>query len=89
MSKIFILSGVKGLSSHIQENSLLMVSEESILSINIISQCGNNYDELYLRNDDGSSSVWEYMLPVQHFGNIYNCTISNNIYKQLTQKAIG
>ena len=61
MPIIFILSGVKGLSSYIQENSLLMVSEESIFLINIILQYGNNHDDFHLRNDDGNSSVWGYI----------------------------
>ena len=40
---------------------------------------------LLLRNVDGSSSNWEYHLPVQPYLNIYSYSISDKIYQQLTQ----
>lgn len=44
---------------------------------------------LRLRNVDESSFLWKYYLPVQSHGNIYSCPISNEIYQQLTQHAVG
>ena len=87
MSQIFSHSGAKVLSSYIKKNSLLVESEESVLSINVILQsviC----DGLHWRNVDGSSSAWEYHLPMEPFGNIYSYSISNKIYQQLTQHTV-
>ena len=46
-------------------------------------------DGLHLRNVDGSSSAWEYHLPMQPFGNINRYLISNEIYQRLTQHTVG
>ena len=46
-------------------------------------------DGLHLRNVDRSSSAWEYHLPMQPFGNIFNYSISNKIYQQLIQHTLG
>ena len=68
------------LSSCIKKNALLVGSEKSILSISVISQVltkvtASNPCGLYLRNIDGSSSVWEYLLPIKLFRNFYNYCI--------------
>ena len=44
---------------------------------------------LCLRNVDESISLWKYYLQVQSHGNIYSCSISKEIYQQLTQYAVG
>ena len=46
-------------------------------------------DGLHSRNVDGSSSAWEYHLPVRPYGNIHSYSISNEIYQQLTQDTVG
>ena len=43
---------------------------------------------LLLRNVDGSSSNWEYHLPVQPYLNIYSYSISDKTYQQLTQHTV-
>ena len=72
-----------------RKNPLLVGLGESVLSINVISQFSIIRDGLHLRNVDGSSSAWEYHLPVQSFGNIFGYAISNEIYQQSTQHTVG
>ena len=44
---------------------------------NVIPKLQVIRDGLHLRNVNGSSSVWEYHIPLQPLGNIYSYSISN------------
>ena len=46
-------------------------------------------DGLHLKSVDGSTCFWEYYLPMQHYGNTYSYSISNEIYQQFTQHIAG
>ena len=46
-------------------------------------------DGLHFRNVNGSSSAWEYHIPMQPHWNICSYSISNEIYQQLTQHTVG
>ena len=42
-----------------------------------------------IRDVNGNSSVWEYDLSMQLYGNTYSYSIPNEIYQQLSQHTVG
>ena len=81
-------NGANVLSFRIEKNSLLVGSEESVLSINLISQSSSSTWWFSLRKC-GSNFVWEYHLLMQSFVNIYNCSILDGICQLLTQHTVS
>ena len=59
-----------------------------IWKISFINKC---YFAIFkiLRNVAGSSSVWEYHLPMQPYENNHSYSNSNEIYQKLTQHTVG